>query len=149
MSHPPIIFLDLDGVLAPVQMNHGLDSGRLDLLQCITEKTGAAVVVSSTWRKVPEQLKRIFSELAVRGIPYAGETPILDSPAGTGTLHTNVERHLEITEWLTQHPLVKRYIILDDEPDADDGRGRFIKTNSRVGLTAKLAQEAIELINAQ
>lgn len=149
MRHPPVIFLDVDGVLnRSGHSGHGLEEEKLRLLKDIVDSTGAVVVVSSSWRKDVRSSSRLFTALAARGIPWAGQTPSLDA-MGEGGLVQAASRGVEIKEWLAHNPQVKRYVILDDDPDADTGTERLILTRSGTGLTMQLAREATMLILMQ
>lgn len=44
-----ILFLDIDGVIAPFK-SRGLQPGCLEILKGIVKETGCRIVLSSTWR---------------------------------------------------------------------------------------------------
>lgn len=46
-----IIFLDFDGVITTMASRYALDRYKCDLLQQVIDRTGAKIVVSSSWRK--------------------------------------------------------------------------------------------------
>lgn len=132
---PPVLFLDVDGVLN--RNGRGLDAALCDLLAGVCRRTGCVVVVSSTWRKYPDLLvERLFPMFAQRGIRCIGQTPVLPGrPDGWDGYHRSAPRREEIGAWLEAHRWVVRYAIVDDDVDADDGSGRFVRTEGRVGLT--------------
>lgn len=151
-SNKPILFLDVDGVLNRCGMsNQGLETDKCDLLADLCRKTGAQVVVSSTWRWIPHCYKRLMAMFQSRGIPHLGHTECLTT--GTGKTRCDgveimaaVPRRDEITEWLSRNPQVTRYAIVDDDSDADDGTGRYVKTASFDGLTPDKAAQLQTLL---
>ncbi len=46
-----IIFLDFDGVITTYKSRWKLDKEKLDIFGTLLEKTGAEIVISSSWRK--------------------------------------------------------------------------------------------------
>lgn len=46
-----IIFLDFDGVITTMASRYALDRYKCDLLQQVIDRTGAKIVVSSSWRE--------------------------------------------------------------------------------------------------
>src|SRR3954467_2488060 len=107
-----VIFLDIDGVLNckntsnPRKFPYVVDPRLLKRLKRLLDRTGAKVVLSSTWRYDPAGL---FSARHA-GIPFVGVTP--DMPRRP--------RRDEVLAWLSGHPRVKRYVIIDDEDDGLD-----------------------------
>ena len=55
----------------------------------------------------------------------------------------------EIDDWLSKHPYVTRYVILDDDTDMEEHQlPFFIKTNPyNDGLNTEVANKAIEILN--
>lgn len=147
-QHPPVLFLDIDGVLNRCAFSaQGLETDKCDLLADLCHETGCKIVVSSTWRKYPLSMERLRWMFADRGIECLGVTPDLTSEPGDGKLiSVAVARWVEIREWLTQHSAVKQYAIVDDDPDADDGAGRYVKTGSSEGLTERHIERLKEIL---
>jgi hypothetical protein len=87
----------------------------------VLERTQSEIVLTtSTWRYDPAGL---FSPQYWR-IPFIDITPDLpDQP-----------RRNEIVSWLSNHPAVTRYAVLDDEDDELDGLPLF-QPSSLTGLT--------------
>jgi hypothetical protein len=147
-DHPPVLFLDVDGVLNRCgASNQGLETDKCDRLANLCRLTGCRVVVSSTWRKKEHQMDRLLGLFRSRGIVCIGQTPelVAERKLLDGfMLYTAKPRRDEIRAWLDAHPRVARYAILDDDPGADDNTGRFVRTNSDDGLqdshVAKLQQ---------
>src|ERR1019366_5014871 len=111
-----VIFLDIDGVLNchktpnPRKFPYVMDDGLLARFRQLIERTGASVVLSSTWRYDPAG---IFSAKRY-GVPFIDITPDMpDEP-----------RCKEILTWIRNHPEVTRYAVIDDE---DDELARLIR----------------------
>jgi hypothetical protein len=125
-----VIFLDIDGVLNcrstpnPRKFPYVVDPRLLARLNTVTVHTGAAVVLSSTWRYDPAGL---FSAEYHR-VPFIDVIP--DMP--------HRPRREEILAWLAEHRDVTKYAVLDDEDDELDDLPLF-QPSSRTGLTEKMA----------
>lgn len=161
----PVIFLDCDGVLAnarshtwefdetdPSLFHHPtnelapLERRCLAELQRIVEATGAAIVLSTTWRVDAGMRAFLVSALT----PFA--QVVGDTPNGSN-------RGSEVAAWLAAHPTVPSYVILDDGHEEGFERAgltdRFVQTvmcvpdePSAEGLTPALADRAIEILMA-
>ena len=165
-----VVFLDIDGVLlpfgagapaAPSDPARQFPSGCLRALSALLEASGAALVLSSTWRAVPaakEQIVANFQRFAAdepqRGAPL-GRVLALDETTDPAS---HSERQWEIAAWLDAHPAVARWVALDDEellegaPNAARRAafvGHVVQTQSHVGLTDELAARAVALLAAQ
>jgi hypothetical protein len=128
------IFLDIDGVLNcdstpnPRSFPYIVDERLLALFQDLVRRTGATVVLSSTWRVDP--IGRLAAEFYK--IPFHDICP--DMP--------DAPRSEEMQAWLRQHPEVTRYVALDDDDDGLDKLPLF-QPSSKAGLTEEMAH-AIE-----
>jgi hypothetical protein len=135
-----IIFLDIDGVLNckstpnPRKFPYIVDEKLLKRFNSVLERTGAAVVLSSTWRYDPAGC---FSAKH-HGIHFIDVTP--DMP--------HQPRRGEILAWLSEKPEVTRYLVLDDEDDDLDDLPLF-QPSSRIGLTDKIAQGMVDYLNGR
>lgn len=132
-----ICFLDCDGVLNGIRNwppNAGrdwIDPKTVVRLNKLTKRTGASLVISSTWRRfwdVPAILRK-----AGITAPILGETPYLKS----------MSRGCEIKTWLAEHGEVKKFIILDDDSDMDDLTDHLVQTEWDLGLQDKHIEDAI------
>lgn len=147
-----LIFLDVDGVLnsdtywmsldeeEKYSLRH-LDRNAIKKLKRIVDKTGAEIVVSSTWRKFNEDMCILATRLSAYGLDIMSETPVL----------YNKERGHEITAWFESHPEYKDaiYVILDDDADMNVHMDRLVKTDYIYGLTNSKAERAIEMLNEE
>lgn len=127
----PILFLDVDGVL-----NHEetfLDRKREDMIapECaarlfgLLERTGAKVVLSSSWRGLPGLEARLEK---------AGVMAHVISRTPHNVTNDQVRGH-EIEAWLMSHPTPPtRYAIVDDESDMlPEQLPFFVQTDFRKG----------------
>jgi HAD domain in Swiss Army Knife RNA repair proteins len=126
-----IIFSDVDGVLNtrrtpnPRKFPYVADPKLVARLHAVLERTGAQIVLTSTWRYDPAGL---FSARHC-GIPFIDITPDLPKEP----------RRNEILAWLRDHPGVTRFAVLDDEDDELDGLPLF-QPSAVTGLTEEMAQ---------
>jgi CheY-like chemotaxis protein len=142
-----VLFLDVDGVLnsgdwyrSARPQPSGIEIALLDLdpaavarLLTVLELTGAEVVLSSTWRLVPQYI----TMLRESGIPVDGMTPRMDGAA----------RCREIAEWLGAHPEVQTYAIIDDDADAwASGSEKFVRTTWEHGMLDTHAAQLVKIL---
>ncbi|HEY2994968.1 MAG TPA: HAD domain-containing protein [Methylomirabilota bacterium] len=132
-----VIFLDVDGVLAPIRRwdRYGdLDPACIQVLNEIAARGGADVVVSSTWRygKTVVELQAL---LAAQG--FTGRV-IDTTPTGTA----GGDRGGEIAAWLAEHP-VDGYVIIDDHVDMGELGTHLVVTHPGHGLQPADATRAI------
>jgi len=135
-----VIFLDIDGVLAPIRRwdRYGdLDPACIQVLNGIVARAGADVVVSSTWRhgKTVAELQEMLEAEGFTG-RVVGKTP-------NGT--PGADRGDEIAAWLAEHP-VGGYVIIDDHVDMGELRTQLVLTQPARGLQAADAPRAIAML---
>lgn len=159
-----IVFLDIDGVLN-YRGSRTLHRAMVEQLNRITALTGALIVVHSSWRYGYglEKIKVILSDQGVNGhitdvtpkpegaeLKFSGDIVIgkEDWANFIEGMPSTDERAVSIQHWLSAHPDVKDYVILDDSNDLGHfvGTKRFIQTVMGVGLTRELADKAILLL---
>lgn len=156
-----VVFLDVDGVLNTEETfernyqeylktgikNEPIDEIRIGYLKEIVDKTGAKIVLSSSWRRhcefedgliVSEEghTKYLIKMLAKYGMTLYDITGY-DREGNRGN---------EINEWLNQNE-VENFIILDDSSgDLQDFIDKeLIKTNFYKGENSGLCQEHIDV----
>lgn len=120
--HPPIIFLDFDGVISrPQPLQKGMsyrdmfDRDRIALLHEFIEKTEAEVVISSDWRMHFDYLEIIsLLKPEITRLHTSWCTHVLR--AHTSVEDSSVPRGAEIITWLYHHPETTRHVIFDDLP---------------------------------
>ncbi|SDY35895.1 hypothetical protein SAMN05518854_101878 [Variovorax sp. YR266] len=125
-----LLFLDVDGVLHPVETDYSFSSrffSHLPLLEeLLREFRSVDVVISSDWRLAEsiEQLQRYFSEDIRHRI--IGATPLINPD--TVVQH---RRQLEIQAWLdgNGHSYAE-WVALDDWPESfEAGFARLVLTD--------------------
>ena len=124
-----VLFLDIDGVVNNKRTKENfkgfmaIDPAMAALVQRIVQNNGCEIVLSSSWRLF--QLGR--DEVERNVCKFADITPFLR--AGT-------PRGYEIKAWLSRHPKVERYAILDDADSIlPEHRANFFQTTWESGLT--------------
>ena len=135
-----VIFLDIDGVLAPILRwdRYGdLDPACIKVLNEIVADGGADVVVSSTWRygKTVAELQQILDAEGFDG-RVVDKTPIGAPGADRGD---------EIAAWLAEHA-VAGYVIIDDHVDMGTLRTHLVQTHPARGLQPADATRAIAIL---
>jgi len=150
-----IIFLDIDGVLNVIPQGHDKYGAKFhkhfeDNLKHIIEKTGAKIVISSTWRFGGlQEMKDMWKDRNLSG-EIIGITPY--------TLEYR-KRGEEIKEWLDNNP-TEKYVIIDDDTDMlPEQKNNFVKTSDNInhtgyidvgyGLTKECAEQAISILNLE
>lgn len=176
-----VIFLDIDGVLNGYnqwiyylfRIIKFLHLNKLwhkyyDVFDCkrhytkrlakIVRKTGAKIVISSSWRGgwyIPYEEKSKRSKTLEDNLKYFNLEVIGITPKDK-----NSRRGNEIAQWLSEHPEVNKFIILDDEKfDMMEyyGKELIITSNNgeicglakeNTGLKRKHVKQAIKILNA-
>jgi hypothetical protein len=159
-----VIFLDIDGVLNVISQgydNYGsiFHQHLVDNLKTIIDKTGAYIVISSSWRT--DGLDKL--RLLWKSRNYPGQiistTPLSYFNEDLES-NPNIEicRGHEIQYWLKNHPEVTNYVILDDDNDILESQlDHFVQTSENpdhedsidigYGLTKQCAKKAINILN--
>ena len=139
-----VIFLDVDGVLNSehifkkehqrykrthqVRVDKDLDKRFVKNLRWLVKKTGAKIVLSSSWRGAVKanknhHLNKMFNKYGLEIYDY---TPTI-----------NIERGIEIQEWLNHHMDVTNIVILDDEDDMCHLKEYLVQTKFRPSFKTK------------
>jgi HAD domain in Swiss Army Knife RNA repair proteins len=132
-----VIFLDIDGVLAPIRRwdrYEDVDPACVAVLNEIVARAGADVVISSTWR-YGKTIAELQATLDAKG--FAGR--VLDK---TPTGGPGADRGDEIAAWLAEHT-VGGFVIIDDHLDMGDLRAHLVLTHPGRGLQPGDAAKAI------
>lgn len=135
-----IIFLDIDGVLAPIRPwdRYGdLDPACIQLLNEIVARGGADVVISSTLRH-GRTVAELQDMLDAEG--FVGS--VLDKTPGD---LVGASRGDEIAAWLAKHD-VDGFVIIDDHADVGDLRARLVLTHPAHGLRRADVPRAIAML---
>ena len=165
---PKVIFLDFDGVMnteryiaeqrrngLPVSDRYGylFDPKAVENLRRIIDATGAAMVISSSWRlEGKERMEAMWHERALPGqlIGVTGQSLHANFPMSAGET-AGATKGEEIRGWLKEHASKSyRYVIFDDEADIrPEQRPHFIQTDPRIGITRADAERAIRILNGE
>jgi hypothetical protein len=118
----------------PRRFPYIIDKRLLARLQALVKRTGAKVVLSSSWRLDP------IGRLAAKhyGIPVYDVCPDMPKSA----------RCTEILKWLRAHPRVSRYVVIDDEDDELDDLPVF-QPSSRTGITREIIRGVENYLNGK
>lgn len=152
-----VVFLDFDGVLNSTTFHEasgkrqqpnslpsklsmewwaeGVDPEAVARLNGLLKRTGAKVVVSSSWRLGTDErwLQRV---LEMRG--FEGEV------IGKTERWVERDRSYEIQRWLAT-TRVEGFVILDDDGGADIA-GHFVRTDFNAGLTDEDVERAVKVL---
>lgn len=134
-----VLFLDIDGVVnnQTTAQRHrgfiGIDPYLAFLVGKIQLDTGCEVVLSSSWRLMPDSKEEVEKQV----VKLYDVTP---------DLRGVTDRGCEINAWLDEHPEVTRYAILDDNTDFHKEHKLF-KTSFMEGITPEIAKEVTDYLN--
>lgn len=152
-----VIFLDIDGVLNSMdwfEKNKGIkgykkiNPKKVELLKEIVDKTNAEIVLSSTWRNIPEHhlFSYLVDMLKSKGMEIKSFTPKLGQ-----------NRPKEIKAWLEKNKTeeIESFISLDDDFSEEDYKEYgisdcLVKTlfyEKDGGLRQEHVEKAIEILN--
>src|SRR5580704_1070625 len=124
-----IVFLDFDGVLIPsdgITISRKPSPSCISALNGITEKTGAQIVVSSSWRHTGsiDELRALLRAWGIRAT-VIGKTPAIHG--------RDVTRAQEIAAWLKAHrDGVECFAILDDDSEMRPLSAYHIQTEKKL-----------------
>lgn len=166
MPAPPLVFLDIDGVLLPFgEGAEQVESPRLFPDRCLAalslilqEVPTAELVLSSTWRvnaqdEIIQEFERYAAEVDARS-PLG----FIHAFARVTCLQTFGVRQHEIHKYLTSLPQLHAWVALDDEPLLEGRECAALRPlfedhcaqcESHKGLTHELATTAIALLRRQ
>lgn len=140
-----VIFLDFDGVITTLKSKWLLDDEKMLLVKEICDKTGAKIVISSSWRikDVETTLKWAFNK------DYDDSHYLLNTTMVVGITErpSSTFRGTDIQKYLDTHPEIENYVILDDDTDMlDSQKDHFINTDSCLGISKEDVKQAIEIL---
>jgi hypothetical protein len=134
-----VVFLDIDGVLAPIRRwdRYGdLEPACIGVLNEIVARACADVVISSTWRYGKTVALQAMLEVEGFHRPRRHKTP---------TVAPGARRGEEIAAWLAEHA-VGGYVIIDDHGDMGELRTELVLTHPGHGLQPADVPRAIEIL---
>ena len=168
-----VIFLDVDGVLnsnRTLYEDISLEDDLILNLKELVDKTGAKIILSSSWRLSTEAVATLMDRLDKFGLVISGMTcdgvdldwlekyefdttkKYLDTKFDydeNRQIKITHDRGAEIFKWLHDHDDCV-YVILDDE--IEDIKPYFnesaiVKTSYKTGLTKEDVKKAIQILN--
>lgn len=115
-----VLFLDIDGVV-----NKGrrfrvgfdwADAKCVDFINEVIRKTGAKIVISSSWRigSTLEELSDHFKNKFRIDGEFIGLTPAIDLEMEGMDHKVSAPRAMEVRDWLNDHPEVTSFAVIDD-----------------------------------
>lgn len=151
-----IIFLDIDGCLnhyfwyiskKPIEnlvsFDEDLDPACIERINKLCSETNAKVVISSDWR-IDSYYKERLERAGLQNI--IGHTPITVFNIFKGG--KNCSRGEEIATWLSNHPEVTNYVIIDDRTDfLEEQIIHYVHINPHFGLTDEDIDNAKIILN--
>lgn len=137
---PHVIFLDVDGVLNSVESSFKFDDKCFEQLGRLVKWFDADLVLSSSWRKIPEDVVMLNNALK--------EKIGIETIDKTGVDEKHWHRGFEVLMFLDKHPEIKDYIVIDD--DSGDivqyiRKWNFIHTSNMFGLTKENVNNFIQM----
>ena len=163
-----VIFLDVDGVLN-TQFSEsrccgfiGIDDSKVKLLKEIVDATGAKIILSSSWRYGWERDEESCDQLAIymnkklanRQLHILDKTKEYMKSDDKNVKYC--DRGSEIKEWLSRHPNIDKWVVLDDDIFDDYEREgimpHLVKTSfydDLGGLQRWSVDNAIKILNGE
>ena len=139
-----VVFLDVDGVLNSVRDYYSTElttDSHFILLKELIDRTGAKIVLSSSWRIGLSIRGDLVQRLAEYGLEIYDITPVL--------YFEGRKRGDEIRAWLDKHGEVTNFVILDDDSDmCEFTKTNLVKTDTNFGLNKRHVEKAVEILNA-
>lgn len=135
-----VLFLDIDGVVNNVGTTQrfegyiGIRPSLAKHIKNIVEQTGCKIVLSSTWRLHGNSRLHVREQVG----DFIDITPYFPTKL----------RGDEVLSWLSYHPEVTKYAILDDNSDFLGGQPLF-RTSSAFGITRAIANDVIKYLNKE
>lgn len=154
-----VIFLDFDGVITTHKSQYRLDKEKMKLVKYICRKTGAKIVITSSWRRrTLEDTINDITDTSKWSVP----TPFIPINKVVGVTsrmysfkyddtkhHYTLPRGVEIERYLRENEDIDKYVILDDDADMLlEQAPYFIKTDAVEGLSKLDAEKAITILNS-
>jgi hypothetical protein len=118
-----------------------LDPKCVRLLNDLVARSGAKVVIASSWRH-DHSVAELREIMAKRGFEHAGRVI-----GKTPDLGDNGIRGYEVLAFLKGLKMEKEpFVVLDDTADMDGVEDRFVQTDPKVGLQRKDVVAALRIL---
>lgn len=158
-----LIFLDIDGVLDVFSSKSYLQTllpGAVERLHRIVERTGAKIVVISTWRFGSEAYRKICEEQNSHHQECDNWSQLVSALESNGMQIFDVtpwredlpNRTAEVLLFLEEHPDMEGYVILDDcygddYSGSEELRKHLVFVDALKGLQDSEVEKAVEMLN--
>ena len=146
-----IIFLDIFGVLATPKSGSSFDEDCFLTLKEILLASKADIILTTSFRKNERFIEQFRNHLSFHGICpdcLSGVTP--DLKYVINWLSNEELRSREIQRYIENEDM-ENYIIIDDmdlNPHlSKEQKKQFIRTETEIGLTKKLAKKCRDILN--
>lgn len=149
------IFLDFDSVITTYNSKWKIDMNKINIINDICDKTNAKIVITSSWR-----IGHRGDVLAFNGYltQYIIEHNYLDHVKDAFdkfignivgmTKYIDGVRGDEIKSYMSEHPEVENYVIIDDDSDMCDYQlFNFVQTDACEGITERDAKLCVDILN--
>ncbi len=139
--------MDWDEIMLIAHHTH-LDRDAIQLVNQLVVRSGASVVVSSTWRQ-HYSIDELNKMLADRGATFniIAATPVHRSYLGWGLQHT-IRGH-EIQDYLDGVLEPVQFVILDDIDNMDHLSNHLVLTDESIGLTSEDVEKALQILSEE
>lgn len=145
-----VLFLDIDGVVAPPENKWNIVPEKISLIRKICEDTDCKIVISSSWRRdTLKNTKEAFRRRLHKMFKKHPDVEWFVENIYDITPYTECARGHEIERYLNEHE-VDKYVILDDDSDMlDEQLYHFVHVDWGIGLTEREVELAIKILNHQ
>ena len=143
-----IIFLDFDGVITTNKSKWKLDKEKLDIFGTLLEKTGAEIVISSSWRRndLEDTIRFITERSHFVPFPFPFCHKVIGITKRLPSRFRGEEIDLYIKENLEGQDF--NYVILDDDSDMlKKQKKNFVNTHWELGINEDDVEKAVEILN--
>lgn len=140
-----IIFIDIDGPLLPGRayiLNYNHDERPLEEISCqfikeIINRCDAKLVACTTHSRNKDALFKLLSSGGITKEMFHDDWKVMYPN------NENISRQDAVKIWLSNHPDVENYVIIDDAPHADNN---WIEVDREIGITINNYRKATKLL---
>lgn len=145
------IFLDIDGVVTSSNSCFNFDTDCFDRLAKILDRTGAGIVVSSSWRayNVKDTIRNLANpnDVVIAGNPFPFCDRIVGITPHWPMIDDDSVRGKEIDAYLGTHPC-SSYVILDDIYDfLPEQDAHVVNVHDSTGISDEDVVKAKQILN--
>lgn len=109
-----------------------------ELIKKLIKETKSVVVLSSTWRLSEKSMETVEDYIETK---LYGRTPHLGLSYARGK---------EIKAYLSRHPEITNYVILDDDTDMlEEQKEHFVNVDGKLGFTKEDFDKCVVILNEE